>query len=340
MAAGPLGAAVAGAAAALGSLTDAFQKAAAQSRAWADQAWSARETARRDVLKIGAPGEPGSEQERDRQARELRRLEGLREDAAREMLSYGTRTDETTRENRARTENWARWLDKEIDAIRRSVDSYDRRNAAVEASVRSYRALSESNVKAYRAAQREFEERRRRQREEISEANTSNVKAYRAAQRQYDEQMYQIGIQSERQRLEFSRQQTLNQIRTGTFQGEGSPGAWLRRARERRLESLSLQDQIEASGDPEKIRRLQDRLGVSQAQFGAFMQIAEALRDASRGNPVRRVDLQGLTGVASRGGWMGERYGQPQYMETLNRMYEALKSIDDNTREAERDVWR
>lgn len=37
---------------------------------------------------------------------------------------------------------------------------------------------------------------------------------------------------------------------------------------------------------------------------------------------------------------MGERYGQPQYMETLNRMYEALKSIDDNTREAERDVWR
>lgn len=47
-----------------------------------------------------------------------------------------------------------------------------------------------------------------------------------------------------------------------------------------------------------------------------------------------------MTSLASRGGWMGEQYRQPEYMQTLDKMYETLRNIDDNTREAEKNVWR
>lgn len=37
---------------------------------------------------------------------------------------------------------------------------------------------------------------------------------------------------------------------------------------------------------------------------------------------------------------MGEQYRQPEYMSTLDKMYDTLKSIDDNTRAAEKSVWQ
>lgn len=70
------------------------------------------------------------------------------------------------------------------------------------------------------------------------------------------------------------------------------------------------------------------------------MQMAQVLKIMQIGQPVNRVDLQGLTSLAGRGGWMGEQYRQPEYMSTLDKMYDTLKSIDDNTRAAEKSVWQ
>lgn len=123
-----------------------------------------------------------------------------------------------------------------------------------------------------------------------------------------------------------------------TRKGVQQSSTWYRLARERRQEILQLQTQMDTSDNPKEIEKLGHRLGMAQQQFSSFMQIAAALRQI--GQPVSRVDLQGMTSLAGKGGWMGEQYGQPQYMQTLDKMYDTLKNIDDNTREAEKNVWR
>lgn len=201
------------------------------------------------------------------------------------------------------------------------------------------------------------------------DASTSNVQDYRQAQKQYREQMRQKDLDLQRDEISMSTQRILGQIRTNSFTGDLSqdsvysglwkgveldsplgpkggptrqnartPAWWFQLAKDRRTELELMRGRIQQETDPEELKKLYDQRGLIQSQFTSFMQIAQALKIV--GQPVNRVDLRNMTSLASRGGWMGEQYRQPEYMQTLDKMYETLRNIDDNTREAEKNVWR
>lgn len=119
---------------------------------------------------------------------------------------------------------------------------------------------------------------------------------------------------------------------------EGDAASWFGTAKSLRNQIKEQLALTEKEGDPERLQKMFDQIRFLQTEMNNSLQIAQALKQV--GQPIRRVDLGGMTSLASKGGWMGEQYGQPQYMSELNRIYDTLKNIDDNTREAEKNVWR
>lgn len=235
--------------------------------------------------------------------------------------------------------------------------------------MRGHYDRSAENVQAYRREQRRHDDFYYGQMRGHYDQSTSNVQAYRLAQKQYNEQMRQRDLDLQRDEMSMSVQRILGQIRTNSFTGDlskdsvysglwrgveldsplgpkGGPTRqnartaswWYELARDRRIELELMHGRIQNESNPEELKKLYDQRGLIQSQFNSFMQIAQALRQI--GQPISRVDLRNMTSMASRGGWMGEQYGQPQYMQTLDKMYDTLRNIDDNTREAEKNVWR
>lgn len=113
---------------------------------------------------------------------------------------------------------------------------------------------------------------------------------------------------------------------------------WFSRAAGFRNTITNLMSQASSSEDANEVERLHRDIGDMRQRMFSALAIANALKDP--GVRPQRIDLQGLTSLAGRGGWMGEQYRQPEYMSTLDKMYDTLKSIDDNTRAAEKSVWQ
>lgn len=203
-----------------------------------------------------------------------------------------------------------------------------------------YTRQQNANIKAYKREQRRHDDFYYGQMRGHYDQSTENVQNYRQAQRQYRESMLAFAYRNERENLSMQQRADLQRIRLGMWNSSenGDAAAWFGTAKQQREEALDLLKQASSETDLKKLQDLYRRIDSVQFRMEQSLQIANALKVI--GQPINRVDLRGMTSLASRGGWMGEQYRQPEYMQTLDKMYETLRSIDDNTREAEKNVWR
>lgn len=128
------------------------------------------------------------------------------------------------------------------------------------------------------------------------------------------------------------------QIRKGLGQYRGTRQDYIKQARDARQQMLSLRDQMRGQTDADKLSRLQKQYAEAGSVFQNMMQLIGMLRPD--GDPLQRVNLENLTSLASRGGWMGERNNTTQYFDRLDKQIDLLRNIDENTRKEEQSIWQ